>query len=89
MARLFTNPGLKAGVKGNSISVSSIPNKEHVIMSSWKDTDVKVLRAKARGFLTEMSAPALKGGVIEDELHTISNIKAKKINKNETIENSY
>lgn len=34
-------------------------------MSSWKDTDAKELRAKARRFLTGLSDPALKGRVIE------------------------
>jgi hypothetical protein len=33
--------------------------------SSWNETDVMVLRAKARGFLTRLSDPALKDGVIE------------------------
>ena len=33
-------------------------------MSSLKDTDVKVLRAEARRFLTVLSDPALKGRVI-------------------------
>jgi hypothetical protein len=35
------------------------------MMSSWKDTDAKELRAKARISLTELSDPALKGRVIE------------------------
>ena len=34
-------------------------------MGSWKDIDVKILRAKARRFLTVLSDPALKGRVIE------------------------
>jgi hypothetical protein len=34
-------------------------------MSSLKDTDVKVLRAKARRSLTVLSDPALKDRVIE------------------------
>jgi hypothetical protein len=34
-------------------------------MGSWKDIDVKILRAKARRFLTGVSNPVLKGGVIE------------------------
>jgi hypothetical protein len=63
VARLFTNPGCP-GVKGNSISVGFSPNKEHIMMSSLKDTDVKVLRAEARRFLTVLSDPALKGRVI-------------------------
>ena len=50
VARLFTNPGLWAGGKGKSILVGFSPNTEHVMMSSLKDTDVKVLRAKARRF---------------------------------------
>jgi len=37
----------------------------NVMMSSLKDTDVKVLRAEARRFLTELFDPALKGGVID------------------------
>ena len=44
-------------------------------MSSWKDIDVKVLRAKARRFLSRPSDPTLKSGVIDP--HTISNIRAK------------
>jgi hypothetical protein len=34
-------------------------------MSSLKDTDVKVLRAKARRFLTQLSDQTLKGRVME------------------------
>jgi hypothetical protein len=35
------------------------------MMSSLKDTEVKVLWAKARRFLTVFSDPVLKGRVIE------------------------
>lgn len=34
-------------------------------MTTWKDIDLLVGRAKARRFLTELSAPALNAGVIE------------------------
>ena len=34
-------------------------------MSSWRDGDVKVLRAKARRFLAVLSDLALKGRVTE------------------------
>ncbi|MDD2632323.1 MAG: hypothetical protein RBR47_03605 [Bacteroidales bacterium] len=35
------------------------------MMSSWKDIDVKILRAKARRFLEVLSGPALKCRVTE------------------------
>ena len=52
-------------------------------MSSLKDTDVKVLRAEARRFLTELFDPALKGGVIDmlQMNFTQRNIRAIKIKK--------
>jgi hypothetical protein len=37
------------------------PNKEHVMMSSLKDTDKKILRAKARRLLTGLSDPGHPG----------------------------
>jgi len=41
------------------------------MMGSWKDIDVKILRAKAHRFLTGLSDCH-----VADELHTISNIRA-------------
>jgi hypothetical protein len=35
------------------------------MMSSWRDIDIKILRAKARRSLIGLSNPALKGGVID------------------------
>jgi hypothetical protein len=50
VARLCHSPRPLGRDKGNSISVGFSPNREHVMMSSLKDTDKKVLRSKAPVF---------------------------------------
>jgi hypothetical protein len=59
LARLITNPGLKAGgKKSKNISVGFSPNKKHVMMRSLKDTDGKVGGLKPAGFLHNHLTPA-------------------------------
>jgi hypothetical protein len=49
------------------------PNKEHIMMSSWRECDVKVLGAKVRRFLAVLSDSGHPGYLDDaDELHTIN-----------------
>jgi hypothetical protein len=63
-------PGL-IGKKVKTLQWALAQINRNVMMGSWKDIDVKILRAKAHRFLTGLSDCH-----VADELHTISNIRA-------------